>query len=149
MTLMIPAAPTVLRSELVAAFVAVYAALEARAAHYSSQNSSAGIAHIAQLSYRLQRWIDSWWNDHLFQIAMRFDMSKPPFAAKPALKYNFCTWWLLSGHEQKAVKRYLVKLAEQIQEGAFDAKPELVRLTVPASRTVKLLADTLFASANL
>ncbi|KAJ8291359.1 hypothetical protein OF846_005388 [Rhodotorula toruloides] len=95
-----------------------------------------GAARIGLLMVGLQEWIDTWWNEHLFHIDVRIRSSEPPFASNRALRYNFCTWWLLNETQQAEIVEWLTDLSRSIRRGEFDRADTLppfkdLRLATP------------------
>uniref|UniRef100_A0A0K3C9S9 Uncharacterized protein n=1 Tax=Rhodotorula toruloides TaxID=5286 RepID=A0A0K3C9S9_RHOTO len=112
-------------TELVVGFEEVYNALCDRAAHFANRRDAEGAAPIGRLLIRLQAWIGSWWNDHLFRVELRIQRDQPPFATEPARLNNFANWWLFTTPEKRDVIDYLTRLGRRIREGRFDDKAQL------------------------
>ncbi|BGP12010.1 hypothetical protein JCM10049v2_007930 [Rhodotorula toruloides] len=132
----IPPDTAVNPQKLVHCFRAAQDALFARAAHYANLRDKEGAARIGLLMVGLQEWIDTWWNEHLFHIDVRIRSSEPPFASNRALRYNFCTWWLLNETQQAEIVEWLTDLSRSIRRGEFDRADTLppfknLRLATP------------------
>ncbi|BGO96286.1 hypothetical protein NBRC10512v2_008011 [Rhodotorula toruloides] len=112
-------------TQLVAGFEGIYNALCDRAAHFADRRDGESAARIGRLLFRLQAWIGSWWNDHLFRVELRIKRDEPPFADNPARLNNFATWWLFTSPQQREVVNYLTRLGQKIREGRFDNKAQL------------------------
>lgn len=139
----VPSAEAVSPHELAKGFAKVHAAVCARAAHYAELGDKPGAARIGLLVCSLQEWVDSWWEGLLFRIEVNLGVSELDFAQTPALRYNFCNWWLLSASQQNQIVHNLVRLSVRIEGGDYDRARELVRPALPQSLKRKLTKRSL------